>query len=134
MLTCAASAEEGIFRATHDSEADRLELAGIDFHTRVNEAFLTLAKLEPERIYVIASNDIKSVTAKKVFAALSDLFPFMNDESICTQDFFLQLDEPEEDDDAAPDPNKPDPNKLDSNKPDLSKPGVSFQASLADEI
>lgn len=90
MLT-GGDAELGIERATHHKHADRLEMAGTDFHERVNEAFLAIAREEPERVSLVVSDDTKPRTAAKVFAALSDLFEWMGDGSVCTDEFFEQL-------------------------------------------
>ena len=43
LLTTGASAEEGLERATHHGDADRLEQAGTSFHARVNNGFLAIA-------------------------------------------------------------------------------------------
>lgn len=90
MLT-GGDAEVGLERATHDKHADRLEMAGIDFHERVNEGYLTMAGEDPERIRVVISDEGKSATARKVFAELADIFPWMGDPSVCTDGFFTSL-------------------------------------------
>ena len=90
MLT-GGDAEEGIMRATHHKHADRLEMAGSEFHERVNSAFIVLAQEDPERIRLVVSDDTKPRTAAKVFSALSDLFEWMGDPSVCTGEFFEQL-------------------------------------------
>ena len=90
MLT-GGDAEEGIMRATHHKHADRLEMAGTDFHQKVNGAFMTLAYEDPERIRVVVSDETKPRTAAKVFLALSDLFDWMADPSVCTDEYFEQL-------------------------------------------
>ncbi len=80
-LECATrnTAEEGLERATHDAAADRLELAGADFHARVNAGFLEIAQAEPQRVRLVYSAEKKSDTARKVFSALADLFPWMHE-------------------------------------------------------
>ena len=90
MLT-GGDAEEGIMRATHHKHADRLEMAGMEFHERVNAAFLELSREDPDRIRVVVSDDTKPRTAAKVFAALSDLFEWMADPRVCTEEFFEML-------------------------------------------
>ena len=55
--------------------ADRLESEGIDFHTRVHEAFAALALDEPERVRVVKNQSTKAATAEFVFGELRDLFP-----------------------------------------------------------
>ena len=90
MLT-GGDANVGIDRATHHKHADRLEMAGTEFHERVNSAFLLLAQEEPERIHLVVSDDTKQRTAMKVFAALSDLFEWMGDSQVCTPEYFERL-------------------------------------------
>ena len=89
MLT-GGDAEVGLDRATHHKHADRLEMAGSDFHERVNRGFLQLAIENPSRVRVVPSDEAKEVTARKVFDALSDLFAWMGDRDIVT-DGFLEL-------------------------------------------
>ncbi len=59
--------------------ADRFEAESLDFHTRLREAFLAIARAEPERCAVIdASQDPDSVEAAirgAVAARLPDLLP-----------------------------------------------------------
>ena len=90
MLT-GGDAELGLERATHDKHADRLEMAGTDFHERVNRGYLALAESDSERIRVVVSDEGKSETARKVFRELSDLFPWMGDDDICNAAFFEAL-------------------------------------------
>ena len=91
LLQTGGDAEIGLERATHDKHADRVEMAGVDFHERVNQGYLKLAEEDPERIRVIVSDEGKAQTARKVFAELSDLFPWMGDPRICTDSFFEVL-------------------------------------------
>lgn len=63
------SPETGLKRATQDRSADRFEQEVVDFHRRVREAYLELAKNEPDRIRVIDTekkevNDIQSEIRK----------------------------------------------------------------------
>ncbi len=52
----------GLVRAKQKNTYDRLEEENLSFHTKVREAFLSLAKDEPDRFHVIdASKDIESV-------------------------------------------------------------------------
>ena len=90
MLT-GGDAEVGLDRATQHKHADRLEMAGTEFHERVNAGYLELAKQEPERIRVVISDDTKAATARKVFSELSDLFEWMGDETVCTDALFDEL-------------------------------------------
>ena len=90
MLT-GGDAEFGIERATQHKHADRLEMAGIDFHERVNRAFVAIAEKDPQRVRVVVSDEAKAATAAKVFASLADLFPWMADGRTCTPDYFERL-------------------------------------------
>ena len=90
MLT-GGDAELGLERATHDKHADRLEMAGTDFHERVNAGYLQLAQEDPGRIRVVVSDEGKAATARKVFAELADLFPWMADPAVCTDEYFADL-------------------------------------------
>ncbi|MGI6104639.1 MAG: dTMP kinase [Raoultibacter sp.] len=92
LLTCGEAGQIGLERATQHSAADRLELAGDDFHTRVNEGFVKIAQENPERIMLVASSDKKSQTARAVFAALSDIFSWMADEEHTQDAYFSRLD------------------------------------------
>lgn len=58
--------EVGLKRFSASREADRLELAGEDFHRAVAEAFENLIK-EDERFVTISSQGIKADTAKLVY-------------------------------------------------------------------
>lgn len=90
MLT-GGDAELGLQRATHDKHADRVEMAGVDFHERVNGGYLRIAAEDPERVRMVISDEGKAATARKVFAELSDLFPWMGDQTVCTDGFFASL-------------------------------------------
>ena len=91
LMMTGGDAEEGLDRATHNKHADRLEMAGVDFHERVNAGFRQLAAEEPDRIRIVVSDDSKVATARKVFDQLSDLFGWMSDEDVCNDDFFKAL-------------------------------------------
>ena len=91
LLMTGGDAEFGLERATHDKHADRLEMAGVDFHERVNLGYLELAGEDPGRIRKVVSDEGKAATARKVFAELSDLFPWMADPGVCTDTFFETL-------------------------------------------
>lgn len=91
MLITGGDAELGLERATHDKHADRVEMAGVEFHERVNRGYLQLAAEEPDRIRVVVSDEGKALTARKVFAELSDLFEWMADPNVCTDSFFEVL-------------------------------------------
>ena len=91
LMVTGGSTEEGLRRASHRAGADRLELAGTAFHERVNAGYLQLADEYSDRIRVVISDREKAETARRIFAELSDLFPWMNDEEICTPEFFEKV-------------------------------------------
>lgn len=88
LLTTQASAEVGLDRATHHGDADRLELAGADFHARVNAAFLSLAAENPARIRVVSSPGPKDETARAIFRELADIFDWGPDSKVWKPGFF----------------------------------------------
>jgi dTMP kinase len=54
-------------RRTNGSQrGDRLDSENAEFHTRVRDAYLQLAKLEPERIRVIKTNQPQELTHERV--------------------------------------------------------------------
>lgn len=72
LMEAPGRADVGLHRATHRVGADRMEQAGIDFHTRVNRAFERIAETEPERVHVVVSASRKRETARRVFSAVAD--------------------------------------------------------------
>lgn len=74
LLTTDAPVEEGLDRATHHGEADRLEQAGVTFHGNVNDAFLKIASENEERIRIVSSATPKDETARNIFSQLADIF------------------------------------------------------------
>ena len=90
MLT-GGDAEVGLDRATQHKHADRLEMAGNDFHDRVNAGYLKIAEQNAERVRTVVSDGSKEATARKVFSQLADLFSWMGDESACTDAYFEEL-------------------------------------------
>ena len=88
LLTTDASAEEGLRRATHHGNADRLELEGADFHTRVNQGFFRIAAENPERVRVVSSSGPKAQTARKIFLELKDVFGWSASSDILKPEFF----------------------------------------------
>lgn len=90
LMTTGGTVEEGLERASHRAGADRMELAGCDFHERVNAGYLAIAEESPERIRIVVSDREKPETARRIFAELADLFEWMSDESICTPEFFAR--------------------------------------------
>ncbi|WP_199519288.1 dTMP kinase [Gordonibacter sp. 28C] len=91
LMVTGGSAKTGLARATHRNGADRLELAGEEFHTRVNEGFLALARDHADRVRVVQSASKKSKTSARVFRELADLFPWMAD-VLDDEKFFAPLD------------------------------------------
>ena len=79
LMMTGGSAEVGLDRAMQHKHADRLEMAGNDFHERVIAGYLQLAAEDPVRIRTVLSDDAKPTTACRVFTELSDLFPWMSD-------------------------------------------------------
>jgi dTMP kinase len=53
-----------------NAAADRFEGEGVGFHTKLRDAFLTLARLEPERCVVIDSNAPREHVAKQIWDAV----------------------------------------------------------------
>ncbi len=51
---------------------DRVELCGMDFHNKVYEGYLELAKLYPERFIVIDASGEKWETREKILSALKE--------------------------------------------------------------
>lgn len=88
LLTTEAPAEVGLDRATHHDGADRLEMAGADFHARVNAAFMHLAAENPARIRVVSSAGPKNETARAIFSELADVFGWGPDSDIWKPSFF----------------------------------------------
>lgn len=88
LLETASPASVGLERATHHGQADRMEQAGLDFHTRVNQAFHDIAQAEPERMRVIVSQEAKSATARLVFAAVADVVGWDPDALPFDEEFF----------------------------------------------
>lgn len=88
LLTSEASVEEGLFRATHHGDADRLEQAGTDFHARVNNGFMRIAAENPERVRMVSSAGPKDETARLVFFELKDIFGWGEDSNVWASDFY----------------------------------------------
>ena len=75
ILLVYGNARASLARATGTGEGDRMEQAGEAFHTRVNKAFLKLAKRDPKRIRVVRSQSSRKATAAAVAGELADLLP-----------------------------------------------------------
>lgn len=67
----------GLSRATAHDSADRLEQESSEFHNRVHQGFLEIAKQNDHRVKVIYSSDEKAQTAKSVFNAAAEKFPWI---------------------------------------------------------
>lgn len=93
ILLALESAEQGLDRAADRAAADRLELAGQDFHSRVAAGFRAIAAEEPDRVRLIDSSGDRSTTAAMIFHELSDLFLWMRDSEICDEAYFAILDD-----------------------------------------
>lgn len=91
LMMTGGDAEMGLDRATQHKHADRLEMAGNDFHERVNGGFMALAQEDPQRIRLVVSDGAKEDTLRKVFAELSDLFSWMSDEGVVDEDYYKRL-------------------------------------------
>ena len=91
LMMTGGDAEVGLDRATQHKHADRLEMAGNDFHERVLAGYLELAEESPERIRIVKSDGAKPMTARRVFAELSDIFPWMADGNLSSSGYFEAL-------------------------------------------
>ena len=58
-----------------DDEPDRMEAAGADFHARVDEGFLELAALEPDRVRLVDARGSVDEVAARIEQALEGLRP-----------------------------------------------------------
>lgn len=90
LMETAAPASVGLERATHHGSADRMELAGLDFHTRVNRAFVDIAAADTQRVRVVISAEQKSDTARAVFSAVADVLGWDPQDLPFDQAFFLK--------------------------------------------
>lgn len=82
LLRVGEGASEGLARATRRFSADRLEREGQEFHQRVNEAFAAIAAADPVRVRTVTSYTSKRRTARAVFDALADLFPWLSEPAV----------------------------------------------------
>jgi dTMP kinase len=65
----------GLARAHHrrgDGEVDRFEAESVEFHERLRDAYLALAKAEPKRIVVIDGRAPRNVVAGRIWAMVED--------------------------------------------------------------
>lgn len=75
ILLVLGNTRKSLARATGAGAGDRMEQAGEVFHSRVNRAFLKLAKRDPKRIRVVRSSSSRKATAAAVAAELADILP-----------------------------------------------------------
>ncbi len=66
------SPEQAFKRKGGVDTGDRLELSGMDFHNRVYQGYLALAKAYPERFIVIDASGEKWQTKEKILTALKE--------------------------------------------------------------
>lgn len=75
ILLVLGNTRKSLARATGAGAGDRMEQAGEGFHSRVNRAFLKLAKRDPKRIRIVRSSSSRKATAAAVAAELADILP-----------------------------------------------------------
>lgn len=75
ILLVLGNTRKSLARATGAGKGDRMEQAGEVFHSRVNRAFLKLAKRDPKRIRVVRSSSSRKATAAAVASELADILP-----------------------------------------------------------
>lgn len=75
ILLVLGNTRKSLARATGAGTGDRMEQAGEVFHSRVNRAFLKLAKRDPKRIRIVRSSSSRKATAAVVAAELADILP-----------------------------------------------------------
>lgn len=75
ILLVLGNTRKSLARATGAGAGDRMEQAGEVFHSRVNRAFLKLAKRDPKRIRIVRSSLSRKATAAAVAAELADILP-----------------------------------------------------------
>lgn len=63
----------GLKRATSFGAADRLESEGIEFHERVREGFLQIAKDDPERVAVVSADGSLDEVTERIMDAVRRL-------------------------------------------------------------
>ena len=61
-------------RLNSDGNLDKFEKEAADFHTRIRESYLALAKNEPDRFQIINSNQNINIIEKEIFFTLDKLF------------------------------------------------------------
>lgn len=94
ILMVSSTTEEGLERATNEG-ADRIERAGVDFHTRVNAAFLEIARNNPRRVRVVSFAESKAETAQRVFDQVKDLIPGLEQAAAANNEYFQRAENKE---------------------------------------
>ena len=61
-------------RLKSDGDLDKFEKEGADFHIKIRESYLALAKKEPKRFEIINSNQNINTIEKEIYFALDKLF------------------------------------------------------------
>jgi len=79
LLVCEGAAREGLDRVEANGETDRLEQAGLYFHSCVTLGFLEIAKQEAKRVSVVVSQETKQQTQALVAEELSGIWPWLPD-------------------------------------------------------
>lgn len=92
LMRASNEARVGLHRATRHAGADRMEQQGIGFHERVNRAFDEIGEACPDRVRVVESDTSKPVTARRVFAAVADLFGWDPEDLPFDDGFFAGVD------------------------------------------
>jgi dTMP kinase len=67
-------------RRQREGTVNRLDTEELEFHSRVREGYLELARLDPDRFRVVRSGAASEETARQVVAALADLLPMVAEE------------------------------------------------------
>lgn len=94
VLLTVSSTGLGLHRATRRLGADRLELAGTEFHERVARGFAMIAEEDPERVRTVSAASSRSETARCVWEALADLLVESHGVEAPSDERFASLDRP----------------------------------------
>lgn len=68
------SVEVGLARRAASDKNDRLDLESKDFHTKVREAYLSLAESEPKRFVVIDANQSIEKVSEEIWRVVAERF------------------------------------------------------------
>lgn len=74
LILTEADVQASLDRAMKDRDGDRIERAGVEFHYRVNQAYIEIAEANSERVRTLHIQPTKGETAQLVFQAVADLF------------------------------------------------------------